>query len=320
MKAFLLLLPLLVSSSFLGESLVKDHELDTALEVNGAGWSKQRGILYTYELTSPQQEAVKKGIVLSTDFSSEDPTANLMMKTTLVVGSTSKQVYVFPFRNMQAITCSDTGWNRLELYAKKTSYHLWVDLWGDDCRTLASQFDSVRMTRQSKLSQAVKDLSGYANSYITAMQEVANFEAQTNSIENSMNGQNFAIKTTELTIGAFQDQTKAKEQEIAGVMKDISDLNTKVNNLNINILQNQNKVDGLEDSIKKLEGDETSSEDAKETYDKNAADSLKLIEDWLKQLIVEAPTAKELQGLVANLKANKDLTAFDGILRSILPS
>lgn len=318
----LILFPLLTSSAFLGlgADILKDKELETYISINSKSWGNDRAALYTYEISSPQQEIVKKGIAFNTNFARTHPTKSLFIDGVLKTSNGDKQVNVFPYRNMQKITCDDHLRNKFQFYANSNFYQFWVDLWASDCKTLANYLDTNRVARQAKLSEVVGKLASYANTYVESNRETTNFNLRTASNTDSISTQEFNIRLTETSIQAFQAETSKRAYEIAEAEKKNVDYTTKAENLRAEIDQNYKNIQGLEESIEKLESDANSHADSKAQYDKNAEDALKKVEELLALLKIEAPGANGLEGLAEELKKSRNIQDFENVLRDILPS
>lgn len=324
----LLLLSLLLSSSLSLSLLrskkstllslfdVRDKELETYISINSKSWDTERLTLYTMEIESPQQEPAKKGISFSGKF---EGIKKQMVTEHMRLGGGEHDVFIFPYRKMQKISCDAKWRNKFQFYAGETLYQFWVDLWQGDCNTLANYFDINRANRQTKLSEAVKGLSSYGSSYIDANGKYDELKKDGVSIGGLVLGQEKDIKKTQESIAALREEAKTKIGEIARKEKENAELAKKNEDLLALMEGNKKMEEALNKAILKLREDSKNNANLKDKYEQDGSQAFGKLVELVELLSKEAVNA-DLGVLVSSLQKNRKLESFETGIRSILPA
>lgn len=268
------------------------------------------------EIESPQQEPAKKGISFSGKF---EGIKKQMVTEHMRLGGGEHDVFIFPYRKMQKISCDAKWRNKFQFYAGETLYQFWVDLWQGDCNTLANYFDINRANRQTKLSEAVKGLSSYGSSYIDANGKYDELKKDGVSIGGLVLGQEKDIKKTQESIAALREEAKTKIGEIARKEKENAELAKKNEDLLALMEGNKKMEEALNKAILKLREDSKNNANLKDKYEQDGSQAFGKLVELVELLSKEAVNA-DLGVLVSSLQKNRKLESFETGIRSILPA
>lgn len=300
-----------------GATALKDNELETYIAVGtDSSWSDNEAVFYTYEVGNPIQDSVKKGLTFNSNFK----LGPLLFKSTLNVNSKAKDVYVFPYRSMSKIWCDDHLRNEIRAESNGTSYRFWLDMWASECKILANYLNTNRLNRQSKLKDVVKQLSGYANTYLDSTKEFSNFELKTQSSSSSVDEQQSNIEDTISLIEKLKEEASKKVDQIGSAEKFNAASINQADELKGEIDQNQNEVKGIEETISTFEDESKTHEESQTGYDQNAEASLAKLQELIALLKEEAPENTALESVMNLLKDKNDVEAFEETIRSVLPA
>jgi hypothetical protein len=213
---------------------------------NGGSWTGDVKI-YLKEVDGPSSWPDVRGIVFSSNFGRTN-----FVKYHYNTPNWNLDVYYLPYRNLNSITCNASGSNRAVTSDGTTTYDIWLNVWESECNTIANYMDSNRRSRQSTLAKTAKDLSSYANDYVTNVNTYEGLVAGSTTLSGQLKTTQTSLASTNADIAtntkSSQDtaaQINTEQVVLSGMLGQSSKLQTLIDTNNDQISQIMTSVAAL---------------------------------------------------------------------------